>query len=95
VRVALLQEQKKRSEEILSARRVMKSGHRLSVEGQHLLTTETVYEKVKNAEIMIEERKKKTGGRGRKKSNQVEENLSEDEPEIEIYDSIEVEPYPS
>jgi hypothetical protein len=63
VRVALLQEQKKRSEEILSARRVMKSGRRLSVEGQHLLTTETVYEKVKNAEIMIEERKKKTGGR--------------------------------
>jgi hypothetical protein len=35
------------------------------------------------------------GGRDRKKSNQVEENLSEDEPEIEIYDSIEVEPYTS
>jgi hypothetical protein len=73
----------------------MKSGHHISVEGQHLLTTETIYERIKNVESIIIEKKKKSGGKGRVKSNQVEVISSEDETDKDVYNSSEVVPYQS
>jgi hypothetical protein len=80
---------------VLTARKVMKSGRRISVEGQHLLTIETIHERVKNAETMIVEKKKKSSGKGRAKSNCMEVISSEDETDKDVYDSIEVVLYQS
>ena len=91
-RVTVLQQQKKQSESVLSARRVFKSGRRVSIEGKHLLTAEDVYQNVMKADMRIAMRKNK-GKSVHKKVTPAVETSSEDEMDIEILDSIEVRPY--
>jgi hypothetical protein len=58
-RITVLQERNRQTEQVLSARKVFKSGRRLSIEGKHLLTAAEVYEDVAEADSRIEERKNK------------------------------------
>lgn len=95
MRVAILEKQKRDAETVLSARRTLKSGRRLSVEGKHLLTTEDVYQSVNQAEMKTAEMKKKRGKKGDKKSMQVSEDETIAKEEVEALDSSRVEPYQS
>jgi len=87
--VTVLQERNKQNEQVLSARKVFKSGRRLSIEGKHLLTAEDVYDDVREADLRIEERKNKTKPKCKKTTLAVE-TLPEVRVEVEILDSIEV-----
>lgn len=91
--VAVLQTQQKQHETVMSTRRVCKSGRRVAVEGRHLLTAGNVYEDVRDAEIEIEKRKNKQRRGAKRKATKIQETSSEDEDEVEILDSIEVQPY--
>lgn len=75
-RVTVLQEHNRQTEQVLSARKVFKSGRWLSIEGKHLLTAADVYEDVAEADSRIEERKNKSRP-GRKQSTRVVETLPE------------------
>ena len=92
-RVGVLEKQKEASQAVLSTRRTIKSGQRVSIEGEHLLTTETVYKRVNEAEIKMAAKKKKTGRKGKKKEIKVNEDSTTDEDEVEILDEIVVEDY--
>jgi hypothetical protein len=91
--VGVLEKQKEASQAVLSTRRTIKSGQRVSIEGEHLLTTETVYKRVNEAEIKMAAKKKKTGRKGKKKEIKVNEDSTTDEDEVEILDEIVVEDY--
>jgi len=53
-RTTVLQERNKKNEQVLSTRKVFKSGRRLSIEGKHLLTAKEVYDDVMEADLRID-----------------------------------------
>ena len=91
--VAVLQMQKKQHETVMSTRRVCKSERWVAVKGKHLLTARNVYEDVRDAKIEIEKRKNKQWRGVKRKATKTEKTSSEDEEQVEILNSIEVQPY--
>jgi len=87
-RVGVLKKQKQNNDAVLSSRRAIKSERRISIEGEHLLTTDTIYQRVSQMEVKITKRKNKSSQKGKEKKIKVYEALAMDEDEVEVLDEI-------
>ena len=92
-RIAILDKQKEATESILSGRKRAESGSRLFLKGQHFVSQEGIVEKIETHEIMIVSREKKKAKRIIKQVTDTIEIEEEEEQEIELFDSIVIEPY--
>jgi len=89
--MTVLEKEKQDAQVILSSRRSLKSGKRLSLEGKHLISTEEVYQEVREAEMRTEGWRNKRRKRAPKESSKVPETFADDESNVEILDSITIE----
>ena len=89
--MTVLEKEKKDAQAIISARRSLKSGKRLSLEGKHLISMEEVYWEVREAEMRTEEQRNKRRKRAPKESSEVPETFANDQSDVKILDSIAVE----
>lgn len=87
MRITILEKQKKHAEGILASRKRVESGVRKFLKGQHLVTSENIYENVWDHEIVIESRKQKKVKRTSKNTTDKVEVELEDEQDLEVYDS--------
>jgi DDE superfamily endonuclease/Tc5 transposase DNA-binding domain/helix-turn-helix, Psq domain len=91
-RINILEKEKRNAEAVLSARKRAESGVRQILKGQHVVTVDSIYDKVREHEMMIEERKKKRVKRTPKNGVDVLQREPDDEQHLEIYHSISADP---
>ena len=91
--IAILDKQKTVAEGILSRRKRAESGTRLFLRGQHFVSQLGVVEKIENHELIMTSQGKKKVKRTTKKATDTVEIEGEEEQELEVFDSIVVEPY--
>ena len=92
-RIAILEQDKSRAEDILSKRKRSESGTWMFLRGQHFVSWEEVVGKIENHEMIIAGHKRKMAKRTTKKEMNTDETEGEEEQEVELLDSIVVEPY--
>jgi hypothetical protein len=94
-RVLIIEEEYGKLETASTKRKIILSGKRQAIDGNHILTTEEMYLKIRGAERNTKKRKINPGKRGKQTQSQIEEASSEvseasDDEALVIEDCIEV-----
>ena len=88
-----MDKQKTAAEGVLSGSQREKSGTQLLLRGQHFILQLGVVKKIENHKMIIVSRGKKKVKRTTKKATDTIEIEGKEEQELEVFDSIMVEPY--
>ena len=87
----MLEKEKKEAQAVLSARKTIESGKRMTLKGKHLVSTDEICQEVEKWEKATKERKNKRRKSATTLMSNASQNQVEDALQVEIFDSITVE----